>query len=224
LAAHAFGSAAGGAAMALRCRESLELFLGLPAGLATVFVKRHGFLVVETAFHRNLKDYRGPWMPALDRFFPDPESFWRTLGGRPAALCFTNGCFDLIHPGHVQYLEDVRALGGFLVVGLNSDASVRRLKGPSRPLQDEWARARILLGLRSVDAVIRFDEDTPLALIRALQPDILAKGGDYTPETVVGRDLVEARGGKLVLVPFLPGHSTTLIENRIRSGRGVLAD
>jgi len=163
-------------------------------------------------------------MPALDRFYPDPQSFWRAHSERPRNLCFTNGCFDLIHPGHVQYLEDVRALGDFLIVGLNSDASVRRLKGPSRPLQDEWARARILLALRSVDAVVRFDEDTPLELIRALRPDVLAKGGDYLPEAVVGREFVEAAGGRLVLVPFLPGHSTTLIEGRIRSGRGVLAE
>jgi D-beta-D-heptose 7-phosphate kinase/D-beta-D-heptose 1-phosphate adenosyltransferase len=163
-------------------------------------------------------------MPTLDRFFPDPSAFWRAHPTRPETLCFTNGCFDLIHPGHVQYLEEVRALGDFLVVGLNSDASVRRLKGPSRPLQDEWARARILLGLRSVDAVVRFEEDTPYELIQALQPDVLAKGGDYTPEGVIGRDVVEARGGRLVLVPFLPGHSTTLIETRIRTGRGVLAD
>lgn len=163
-------------------------------------------------------------MPALDRFFPNPESFWRAFSDRPGRLCFTNGCFDLIHPGHVQYLEEVRALGDFLVVGLNSDASVRRLKGPSRPLQDEWARARILLGLRSVDAVVRFDEDTPLELIRALQPDILAKGGDYTPESTVGREVVEARGGWVAIIPFLPGHSTSIIEARIREGRGVLAD
>ncbi len=162
-------------------------------------------------------------MPSLAHFFPDPDAFRRAFPERPGTLCFTNGCFDLIHPGHVQYLEDVRALGDFLVVGLNSDASVRRLKGPGRPLQDEWARARVLLGLRSVDAVVRFDEDTPLALIQALQPDVLAKGGDYAPEAVVGREAVEARGGRLVLVPFLPGHSTTLIEERIRSGRGVLA-
>ncbi len=161
-------------------------------------------------------------MPALDRFFPDPEAYWRAFPERPGKLCFTNGCFDLIHPGHVQYLEEVRALGDFLIVGLNSDTSVRRLKGPSRPLQDEWARARILLGLRSVDAVICFDEDTPMELIQALRPDILAKGGDYTPEAVVGKDIVEARGGRLVLVPFLPGHSTSLIEDRIRKGCGVL--
>jgi len=163
-------------------------------------------------------------MPALDRFFPDPDSFWRAFPVRPGTLCFTNGCFDLIHPGHVQYLEDVRALGDFLVVGLNSDASVRRLKGPSRPLQDEWARARILLGLRSVDAVVRFDEDTPLELSRALRHAALAKGGAYPPGTVVGRDAVEARGGRVAISPFLPGHSTTLIEDRIRSGRGILAE
>lgn len=160
-------------------------------------------------------------MTSLDRYFLSPEAFWRAFPARPGTLCFTNGCFDLLHPGHVQYLEDVRALGDFLVVGLNSDASVARLKGPSRPLQDERARARILLGLRSVDAVVRFEEDIPFNLIQALQPDVLAKGGDYTPENVVGRDIVEARGGRLVLVPFLPGHSTSAIVQRITSGRGV---
>ncbi|MFZ1375154.1 MAG: D-glycero-beta-D-manno-heptose 1-phosphate adenylyltransferase [Geothrix sp.] len=159
-------------------------------------------------------------MPSLPRFFQTPEAFLEAVP-RPVTLCFTNGCFDLIHPGHVQYLADARALGDFLVVGLNSDASVARLKGSSRPLQDEAARAAILLGLRSVDAVVRFEEDTPLELIRALRPDVLVKGGDYTPETVVGRDLVEGLGGKLVLIPFLPGHSTSRIEQRIRSGRGV---
>ena len=154
------------------------------------------------------------------RYYPDAQSFLQAHPRRPGILCFTNGCFDLIHPGHVQYLEDVRALGDFLVVGLNSDASVARLKGPSRPLQDEAARAMILCGLRSVDAVVRFEEDTPLELITALQPDLLAKGGDYTPETVVGREQVEARGGRLVLIPFLPGHSTSAIVERIRTGRG----
>jgi D-beta-D-heptose 7-phosphate kinase/D-beta-D-heptose 1-phosphate adenosyltransferase len=161
--------------------------------------------------------------PAMS-FYPSAAAFWEAHPQRPGTLCFTNGCFDLLHPGHVQYLEDVRALGDFLVVGLNSDASVARLKGPSRPLQDELARAMILLGLRSVDAVIRFDEDTPLELITALQPDVLAKGGDYTPETVVGKDVVEARGGRLVLVPFLPGHSSSTIVERIRTGRGVQAE
>jgi len=161
--------------------------------------------------------------PAMS-YYPSAEAFFGAHPQRPKVLCFTNGCFDLLHPGHVQYLQDVRDLGDFLVVGLNSDASVTRLKGPSRPLQDEWARAMILLGLRSVDAVIRFDEDTPFELISALQPDVLAKGGDYTPETVVGKDVVEARGGRLVLVPFLPGHSSSTIVERIRTGRGVGAE
>jgi D-beta-D-heptose 7-phosphate kinase/D-beta-D-heptose 1-phosphate adenosyltransferase len=160
-------------------------------------------------------------MTSPDRFFLNPEAFHAAFPNRPETLCFTNGCFDLLHPGHVKYLEDVRALGDFLVLGLNSDASVARLKGPSRPLQNELARALVLLGLRSVDAVVRFEEDTPLELIRALQPDVLAKGGDYTPETVVGREVVEARGGRLVLVPFLPGHSTSTIVERIRTGRGA---
>ena len=159
-------------------------------------------------------------MPSPTHFFQSPAAFFAAIP-RPRFLCFTNGCFDLLHPGHVHYLADARALGDYLVVGLNSDASVARLKGIGRPVQDEAARAAVLLGLRSVDAVIRFDEDTPLELLRALQPDVLVKGGDYTPETVVGRELVEGRGGRVVLIPFLAGHSTSLIEARIRSGRGV---
>ena len=162
-------------------------------------------------------------MSSSSRFYPSAQAFL-AAHPQPGRLCFTNGCFDLIHPGHVQYLEEARALGDFLVVGLNSDASVARLKGPGRPLQDEAARAAVLLGLRSVDAVVRFDEDTPLELIRALQPDVLVKGGDYTPEAVVGREFVEGRGGRLVLIPFLPGHSTSRIEQRIRTGRGVTVE
>jgi D-glycero-beta-D-manno-heptose 1-phosphate adenylyltransferase len=162
-------------------------------------------------------------MTSPAHFFPDAQTFLRAHPRGGEKLCFTNGCFDLIHPGHVQYLEDARALGDFLVVGLNSDASVAQLKGPSRPLQDEAARAMVLLGLRSVDAVVLFHEETPFNLISALQPDVLVKGGDYTPETVVGRDVVEARGGRLVLIPFLPGHSTSTIVGRILSGKGVLA-
>lgn len=156
-------------------------------------------------------------------FFLTPEAFFAAFPARPGTLCFTNGCFDLLHPGHVKYLEDARALGDFLVVGLNGDASVARLKGPSRPLQDEGARAAVLLGLRSVDAVIRFDQDTPFELIRALAPDILVKGGDYTVDGVVGRDLVEARGGRVEIIPFLPGHSSSAIVERIKAGRGVTA-
>jgi D-beta-D-heptose 7-phosphate kinase/D-beta-D-heptose 1-phosphate adenosyltransferase len=156
----------------------------------------------------------------IPRYFESAAGFLAAIP-RPRVLCFTNGCFDLIHPGHVQYLEDVRKLGDYLVVGLNSDASVARLKGPSRPLQDERARALVLLGLRCVDAVVRFEEDTPFELISALQPDLLAKGGDYTPDTVVGRDVVEARGGRVAIIPFLPGHSTSTIVERIRTGTGV---
>ncbi len=163
-------------------------------------------------------------MPPHSRYFLSPDAFHAAFPLRPQVLGFTNGCFDLLHPGHVQYLEDVRALCDFLVLGLNSDASVARLKGPGRPVQDEAARARVLLGLRSIDAVVRFEEDTPFELIRALQPDLLAKGGDYTAETVVGRDLVEARGGRLVLIPFLPGHSTSRIVDRIRRDRGVTTE
>ena len=155
------------------------------------------------------------------RFFLDAQAFLSAHPKRPPRLCFTNGCFDLLHPGHVRYLEDARALGDFLVVGLNSDASVARLKGSGRPLQDEVARASVLLGLRSVDAVVRFNEDTPMELIKALQPDILVKGGDYTPDMVVGRAVVETRGGRIVIIPLIPGHSTSRIEERIRSGRGV---
>ena len=155
------------------------------------------------------------------RFYLDAQAFLAAHSKRPARLCFTNGCFDLLHPGHVRYLEDARALGDFLVVGLNSDASVARLKGSGRPLQNEIARAFVLLGLRSVDAVVRFNEDTPLELIKALQPDILVKGGDYTPDTVVGRDVVETQGGRVVIIPLIPDHSTSRIEERIRSGRGV---
>ncbi len=160
-------------------------------------------------------------MDTHPRFFPDAQGFLAAHMKRPLKLCFTNGCFDLLHPGHVKYLEDARALGDYLVVGLNSDASVARLKGAGRPLQDESARAAVLLGLRSVDAVVRFDEDTPLELIKALQPDILVKGGDYSLDKVVGREAVEANGGRVMIIPFLPGHSTSRIEERVRSGLGV---
>ena len=141
--------------------------------------------------------------------------------GRPreGRLVFTNGCFDLLHPGHVLYLHEARALGDALVVGLNTDASVRRLKGPDRPLVEEDARAIVLAGLGCVDAVTLFDEDTPRELVAALLPDVLVKGGDYAPEAVVGREEVEAAGGEVRILPFVAGHSTTEIVRRIREGR-----
>ena len=165
-------------------------------------------------------------MNTPDRYFDSAVAFQIAFPAwapehRRGRLGFTNGCFDILHPGHVAYLEEVRELCDFLVVGLNSDASVARLKGPSRPVQDEVARASVLLGLRSVDAVVRFAEDTPQLLIQDLQPDLLAKGGDYTPSSVVGRDIVEARGGRLVLLPFREGNSTSRVVTRIKSGRGV---
>ncbi len=138
--------------------------------------------------------------------------------GRPRerTVVFTNGRFDLLHPGHVEYLAQARALGDVLVVGLNSDASVRRLKGAGRPLVAEADRAAVLAGLRSVDAVTLFDEDTPLELISALLPDVLVKGGDYDLDGIVGRDAVEKAGGDVRVLPFVEGYSTTDILTRLK--------
>jgi rfaE bifunctional protein nucleotidyltransferase chain/domain len=143
----------------------------------------------------------------------------RTLKAQGQKVVFTNGCFDLLHPGHVAYLEAARSLGDALVVGVNTDASARRLeKGPGRPVNPEGDRARVLAALACVDQVVLFEEDTPLALITALQPDILVKGGDYALEEIVGREEVEARGGRVLPLPFVPGYSTTELIKRIRSG------
>ena len=130
-------------------------------------------------------------------------------------LVFTNGCFDILHPGHVDYLERARSLGSHLAVGLNSDASVRRLKGPSRPVNDERSRALVLAGLACVDHVVIFDEDTPWELIRKLRPQILVKGGDWPVERIVGRELVQERGGQVLSLPVLPRYSTTNIVRRV---------
>ena len=133
---------------------------------------------------------------------------------RADRLVFTNGCFDLLHRGHVELFAAARAHGDRLVVGLNSDDSVRRIKGPLRPLMTEIDRAAVLAGLESLDGVILFEEDTPEELINELQPDVLVKGGDYTPDQVVGRAIVEARGGSVVIFPYLEGHSTSSIADR----------
>lgn len=137
----------------------------------------------------------------------------RTLSGR---LVFTNGVFDLLHRGHVDVLIAARALGDALMVGVNDDASVRRLKGPSRPVRSAADRAYVLAALEAVDAVVIFPEDTPLELIRTVRPDVLVKGGDYTPDTVVGRDEVESWGGEVTVIPLTPGHSTTSIIDHLR--------
>ncbi|MEQ1747709.1 MAG: D-glycero-beta-D-manno-heptose 1-phosphate adenylyltransferase [Saprospiraceae bacterium] len=144
----------------------------------------------------------------------DTVARWRAEGDR---IVFTNGCFDLLHFGHLHYLADARDLGERLVVGLNSGASVRRLKGPNRPINDEATRAHLLAALEVVDAVVFFEENTPMALIESLRPDVLVKGGDWLPEQIVGSDVVLARGGTVRSLPFVDGYSTTNIEQKIRS-------
>ncbi len=139
---------------------------------------------------------------------------WRARNRR---VVFTNGCFDLLHPGHVSYLEAARALGDVLIVGLNSDDSIRQLKGPSRPVNRLVDRAHMLAGLRSVDLVVPFSEETPIKLIQALLPDVLVKGGDYDPDEIVGAKEVRDAGGEVVVVPFLDGHSSTALIGRIKN-------
>jgi rfaE bifunctional protein nucleotidyltransferase chain/domain len=146
----------------------------------------------------------------------DWEQARRWRAGFKGRVAFTNGVFDLLHPGHVDVLHASREQGDALVVGVNSDASVRRLKGPTRPVRSEGDRALVLAGLAAVDVVVVFDEDTPLELIRALEPDVLVKGGDYTESTVVGAEDVRRRGGKVVIVELTPGHSTTAIVEKLR--------
>ncbi len=131
-------------------------------------------------------------------------------------IVFTNGCFDILHRGHVEYLEFARSQGDVLIVGLNTDDSVRRLKGPNRPINRFEDRAYVLAALEAVDYVIGFSEDTPYELIAEIVPDVLVKGADYRPEEVVGRDIVESHGGRLVLAPFRNGYSTTSLIERIR--------
>ena len=137
---------------------------------------------------------------------------WRLLG---RTVAFTNGCFDILHPGHIASLSDAAREADLLVVGLNSDTSCRRLKGDQRPINDQQARATLLASLLMVDAVILFDQDTPLELIRAVQPDVLVKGGDYTLEQIVGAKEVMAAGGRVVINPIVPGFSTTGLVEKI---------
>ena len=147
---------------------------------------------------------------ALDRFVREA----RAAGRR---IVFTNGVFDILHPGHLRYLQAARGHGDLLIVGLNSDASVRRNKGPSRPVNPEGERAEVLAALACVDAVSIFDDDTPADIIRRVQPDILVKGADWPADQIVGRDTVEARGGRVILEPVEQGYSTTALIERARS-------
>mgnify|MGYP002362059564 FL=1 len=143
---------------------------------------------------------------------PATLSSWRAAGDR---IVFTNGCFDILHYGHLHYLSAARDLGERLVIGLNSADSVSRLKGPNRPINDELTRTHLLAALEVVDAVILFGADTPLELIQLIQPDILVKGGDWKPEQIIGSEIVLAKGGQVLSLPFVQGYSTTNIEQKI---------
>ncbi len=188
---------------------------------ASVVVGKRGTATV------SLAELRGRILPASTLASEEKIAFdwtvlderigeWRRQGQR---VGFTNGCFDLLHPGHVKVLTGARAACDRLVVGLNSDASVGRLKGEGRPIQDTGARAEVLAALEAVDLVVVFEEDTPLELIRRIRPSVLVKGGDYTREEVVGHEIVEAEGGEVVLIDLLPGHSTTRIVGRSQAPR-----
>lgn len=139
---------------------------------------------------------------------------WKKQGKR---VVFTNGCFDLLHLGHVDYLEKAKGLGDVLVVGLNSDDSVSRFKGPQRPIQDQTSRSRVMASMQAVDLVVFFSEDTPFELISALLPQVLVKGSDYLAENIVGADVVKNAGGVVRTIDFVPGYSTTRIVDKIRT-------
>ena len=150
--------------------------------------------------------------------FEEAAAFARDVQRRGGTVVYSNVVFYLIHPGHVRYLEAARALGNALIVGINTDRSVRANKGNSRPIVPEEERAELLLALRSVDATVIFDEPTPHAVISQVQPDVLVKGADWGPDNIVGRDVVEARGGRVVRMPLSDGFSTTDLIRRVRTG------
>ena len=152
------------------------------------------------------------------RTIDEAARFAADVHERGGKVVFTNGVFDLLHPGHIRYLQDARELGDALIVGLNSDRSVRANKGPERPITPEAERAEILLALECVDAVAIFDEDTPAAIIARVQPDVLVKGADWGPDNIVGRDTVEARGGRVVRMELAAGYSTTDLIRKVKSG------
>jgi D-beta-D-heptose 7-phosphate kinase/D-beta-D-heptose 1-phosphate adenosyltransferase len=181
---------------------------------AAVVVGKRGTSTASTA------ELRHRLLPSASLAAEDKVVFdWSILDERLAEwrglrIGFTNGCFDLLHPGHVRLMTEARAACDRLVVGLNSDASVKRLKGKERPVQDQQARAEVLAALEAVDLVVIFEQDTPVELIRRVKPTVLVKGADYRIDEVVGRDIVEAVGGKVVLVDLVPGYSTTAIVQR----------
>ncbi|RTL50788.1 MAG: D-glycero-beta-D-manno-heptose-7-phosphate kinase [Bradyrhizobiaceae bacterium] len=208
-------------AVTLAAGADEETALRMASAAAAVAVGKHGTATVtQNELRKKILPHAS--LTAEEKIASDWEDLeehlaeWRKQGLR---VGFTNGCFDILHPGHVRVITQARAACDRLIVGLNSDASVRRLKGADRPVQDERARAEVLAALEAVDLVVVFDDDTPLTLIAQIKPTVLVKGGDYTREQVVGHDIVTANGGEVLLVDILPGHSTTSLVKRARENR-----
>ena len=208
-------------ALALAADADWETALRMATAAAAVAVSKKGTASV-TAAELRRKILPHAFLAAEEKIVAAGDDLdaqlldWRKQGLR---IGFTNGCFDILHPGHVKVLTAARGACDRLIVGLNSDASAKRLKGEGRPVQDERARAEVLAALEAVDLVAIFEEDTPIRLITEIKPSVLVKGGDYTREQVVGHEIVEAHGGEVVLVDVLPGHSTTSLVNRAKGGR-----
>jgi D-beta-D-heptose 7-phosphate kinase/D-beta-D-heptose 1-phosphate adenosyltransferase len=209
-------------ALALAADADWETALRLASAAAAVAVSKKGTASV-TAAELRRKILPHAFLAAEEKIVSSADELaakihdWRDQDLR---IGFTNGCFDILHPGHVKVLTAARSACDRLIVGLNSDASVKRLKGEGRPVQNERARAEVLAALEAVDLVAVFEEDTPLRLITQITPSVLVKGGDYTREQVVGHEVVEAHGGQVVLVDILQGFSTTALVNRAKGGRG----
>jgi D-beta-D-heptose 7-phosphate kinase / D-beta-D-heptose 1-phosphate adenosyltransferase len=209
-------------ALALAADADWETSLRIASAAAAVAVSKKGTAIVTSGELRR-KILPHAYLAAEEKIVAAGGHLethlqeWRQQGLR---VGFTNGCFDILHPGHVKVLTAARGACDRLIVGLNSDASVRRLKGEGRPVQNERARAEVLAALEAVDLVAVFEEDTPLKLITEIKPSVLVKGGDYTRETVVGHEIVEANGGEVMLVDTLPGHSTTSLVSRARGNKG----
>jgi D-beta-D-heptose 7-phosphate kinase / D-beta-D-heptose 1-phosphate adenosyltransferase len=208
-------------AVALAAGADWETALRMANAAAAVAVSKKGTAIVTSAELRR-KILPHAFLAAEEKIVPaggDLDAHlldWRQQGLR---VGFTNGCFDILHPGHVKVLTAARGACDRLIVGLNSDASVKRLKGEGRPVQDERARSEVLAALEAVDLVAIFEEDTPIKLIAQIKPSVLVKGGDYTRDQVVGHEIVEAYGGEVLLVEVLPGFSTTSLVNRARGGK-----
>jgi D-beta-D-heptose 7-phosphate kinase/D-beta-D-heptose 1-phosphate adenosyltransferase len=208
-------------ALALAAGADWEVALRMSSAAAAVAVGKPGTASVSAAELRR-KILPHAYLAAEEKIVAaggDLEAHLRAWRRQGLRVGFTNGCFDILHPGHVKILTAARGACDRLIVGLNSDASVRRLKGEGRPLQSETARAEVLAALEAVDLVAIFEEDTPLRLITEIRPSVLVKGGDYTRETVVGHEVVEANGGEVMLVDILQGFSTTSLVNRARGGK-----